>query len=295
VDDHDVVVLTDKTLESYVSDKELMLVEFYAPWCGHCKHLAPEYAEAATVLKKDGVELAKVDATAETASASKYGVSGYPTLKIFRNGVASDYNGPRTASGIINYMKKQVGPASKELNTVEEAEKMFSLDEVIITGFFVSKSGSDHRTFIALANALRDKFKFAYTNSEALLSHYGYRNAVVMFKPYDEKRLVYHGSMTQSAITEWIYGSNLPLAGVLTKANSELYQRKGKAILKLLVDVDLKTNKKQADYYLNRLRKVAKDYSDISFTVADRKEFTEDKDRYGFSGLVFFPLYFSLY
>jgi len=83
VHDPDVTVLTDANFESF-TQQELALVEFYAPWCGHCKNLAPEYAEAATQLKGSGVVLGKLDATAH----SKHGISisGYPTLKIFRQG-----------------------------------------------------------------------------------------------------------------------------------------------------------------------------------------------------------------
>lgn len=68
--------------------------------CGHCKRLAPEYETAATTLAGDDppIPLAKVDCPANNALCGEFGVSGYPTLKIFRGGeLSADYNGPRNA------------------------------------------------------------------------------------------------------------------------------------------------------------------------------------------------------
>lgn len=85
--DKDVIVLTDKNFDSTVfGSKDIWMVEFYAPWCGHCKALEPEWNSAATQLKGQ-VKFAKVDATVETELAQRFGVKGYPTIKYFDYGL----------------------------------------------------------------------------------------------------------------------------------------------------------------------------------------------------------------
>jgi len=113
-EDDGVHVLSRDTFAHFVMPKSLVLVEFYAPWCGHCKSLEPEYAKAAKELKKDGLHLAKVDATKEAELAKEYFVQGFPTLMLFREGVkVADYDGGRTSGEIIEYMRKQADPSWK--------------------------------------------------------------------------------------------------------------------------------------------------------------------------------------
>ncbi|KAJ8950327.1 hypothetical protein NQ318_021187 [Aromia moschata] len=88
--------------------------KFFAPWCGHCKNLAPHWAKAANELKGK-VKLGALDATVHQAKAAKYGVQGYPTIKLFAPGAKEypvDYDGGRTSncqsecrSNYINLLK----------------------------------------------------------------------------------------------------------------------------------------------------------------------------------------------
>ena len=76
--------LTQSTFDQYVDGSRNILVEFYAPWCGHCKNLAPEWEIAGNTFdENDDITIAALDATTAQNLAEKYGVQGYPTIKFF--------------------------------------------------------------------------------------------------------------------------------------------------------------------------------------------------------------------
>lgn len=100
------------------SDKEF-LVKFYAPWCGHCKNLAPHYDEAAKRLQANpNIVLVKVDSTLNEIAGLD--IQGFPTLKFYGKDKSQppiDYTGGRDTEGIINWLKEHteyewVEPAS---------------------------------------------------------------------------------------------------------------------------------------------------------------------------------------
>eukprot|EP00929_Paragymnodinium_shiwhaense_P007237 TRINITY_DN111172_c0_g1_i1.p1 TRINITY_DN111172_c0_g1~~TRINITY_DN111172_c0_g1_i1.p1 ORF type:complete len:507 (+),score=157.66 TRINITY_DN111172_c0_g1_i1:95-1522(+) len=104
-----VVVLKTDNFAQHIKDHKQTLVEFYAPWCGHCKKLEPEYDRAAESLSSKNVKLGKVDATEEKDLASKYNVKGFPTLVWFEEGKETEYDGGRTAEDIIDWVTSMTG------------------------------------------------------------------------------------------------------------------------------------------------------------------------------------------
>eukprot|EP00742_Colponemidia_sp_Colp-10_P003020 GILJ01003222.1.p1 GENE.GILJ01003222.1~~GILJ01003222.1.p1 ORF type:complete len:506 (-),score=101.83 GILJ01003222.1:92-1516(-) len=102
--------LDESNFDSVVDGSKDVFVEFYAPWCGHCKQLAPEYELVAKQFKKsNSVVVAKVDATAAKAVGDRFDIKGFPTLKFFPKGRKSpvDYNGGRNAAAISRYIREQ--------------------------------------------------------------------------------------------------------------------------------------------------------------------------------------------
>ncbi|XP_012521836.1 protein disulfide-isomerase A6 homolog [Monomorium pharaonis] len=127
-DSKDVIELTDENFDkSVLNSEDMWLVEFYAPWCGHCKNLAPEWAAAATELKGK-VKLGALDATVNTLKASKYEIKGYPTIKFFAPGKkdadsVQDYDGGRTSGDIVNWALEKLAeniPAPEVMQITSE-------------------------------------------------------------------------------------------------------------------------------------------------------------------------------
>jgi len=104
----DVVVLTESNFDAAIAANKEILVEFYAPWCGHCKRLKPEYEIAATRLKAHSLKIAKVDCTTNQDLCQKQDVTGYPTLKVFTDGEPAPYGGGHTADAIVAKMLHEV-------------------------------------------------------------------------------------------------------------------------------------------------------------------------------------------
>eukprot|EP00090_Calanus_glacialis_P030010 TRINITY_DN4824_c0_g1_i1.p1 TRINITY_DN4824_c0_g1~~TRINITY_DN4824_c0_g1_i1.p1 ORF type:complete len:256 (-),score=98.53 TRINITY_DN4824_c0_g1_i1:130-897(-) len=107
-------ILNDKSFRGHVSRGD-HIVMMYAPWCGHCQRLKPDWEKLAKKPGVAGVSVSKVDCTASTGTCGEYSVQGYPTLLYFRDGKKIDtYDGAKTLDGLETYLKKMKKGGSKD-------------------------------------------------------------------------------------------------------------------------------------------------------------------------------------
>nr|XP_033340579.1 protein disulfide-isomerase A6 homolog [Megalopta genalis] len=171
-DSKDVIELTDENFDDIVMNSEDMwLVEFYAPWCGHCKNLAPIWESAATELKGK-VKLGAIDATVNKLKAIQYEIKGYPTIKYFAPGKKSfdsvqEYDGGRTSFDIVSWATEKLAenvPAPEVTQIInkealENACEDKPLCVVSVLPHILDCQSECRNNYLKILNELGEKYK----------------------------------------------------------------------------------------------------------------------------------------
>jgi protein disulfide-isomerase-like protein len=168
-----VAVLTDGNFEEALIDteKRVWMVEFYAPWCAHCKALAPKYEEAAVKVK--AMRFAKVDATAHKVQATKYGVTGYPSLFWIRDRAQRKYRGGHSVEGFAQLAKRLAEPAVEQLADGAAYEAFLQKDTVVwLFGGDTNSAvcAGAAKAYRAAAAQYQDELVFAETTDAGVLA-----------------------------------------------------------------------------------------------------------------------------
>lgn len=241
--DENVYVLTDDNFDDFINTHDHVLVKFFAPWCGHCKKLAPEYSKAAVTLEKENLYLAQVDATVQKKLASKFEIKGYPTIKLFSSGSQIEYNAGRTEKEIIAWMRKKTGPATVELKTEEDINKFKKDNEVCLVFFGDDQEALAKYTTVAKGN---DDFRFGTCNDESLFSKFEVqKNTLVLFKQFDEGKNVLTENFTKENIEKFITAHSSPLVMKFDDKAAQLIFGKNKPAIILYRD---KNSEKTPEY-----------------------------------------------
>ncbi|XP_069840384.1 protein disulfide-isomerase A2 [Dendropsophus ebraccatus] len=192
LEEDNVLVLHKKNFDNALRTYKYLLVEFYAPWCGHCKELAPKYSKAAETLKEKTSEarLAKVDATEEKDLSDEFDVKGYPTIKFFLNGNRTghiDYGGRRDTEGLVRWMLRKMEAAAVVVETVSDAEEFIKSHENSVIGFFKDPEDVDLNIYNEVVANTED-FNFAIAHKEEIFEKFGVTtDSVIYFKSSEEK------------------------------------------------------------------------------------------------------------
>jgi protein disulfide-isomerase-like protein len=96
------VAIAAKYLKEGFDASEKNLVLYFAPWCGHCKTLKPEWEKLSKAGIK-GVTISEVNADDEKEKAKEAGVDGFPTIILYNKGEQKVYSGARTAEAISKW------------------------------------------------------------------------------------------------------------------------------------------------------------------------------------------------
>jgi len=267
--------------------QRVALVEFYAPWCGHCKQLEPEFSEAARQLR-DIVPLVKVDATVDWGVAEKYeGTRQYPTLKLFRYGKPFDFDiaQPATASGIVKRMLHEAKPAVIDFSGGEELGEWLRQQEgSVLVGIGLSavdriqlerqalRLKQDHNLPIAAVPPLTMDDADAILVDDGRLGDGSELMAagglcLVLSSRYRVSKRERGVALLQTS-SDWdaealdaeIIAQRLPLVGELSGATAPHYlpELTGLPLLQLWVPrLDFRRDPKGANYIANRMRRIA--------------------------------------
>ncbi|XP_046884026.1 protein disulfide-isomerase TMX3-like isoform X2 [Hypomesus transpacificus] len=137
------VLLTVSAVSGYVVElddtftetkgEDIWLIKFYAPWCTFCKELSPVWHEVAAELKSMGseVNVGRADASTQTSLVKVFRVGGYPAIKMLKDDVKYNYQGPRTKDGILDFATRVSGPLVRPLTTPQLFQHALSRHNVL--------------------------------------------------------------------------------------------------------------------------------------------------------------------
>jgi len=274
-----VLVLTATNFDEEIAKAKLTLVEFYAPWCGHCKQLAPEYAAADKKLKSQGITdsvVAKVDCTIERELCSKYDVKGFPTLKLFRNDNSepASYDGGRKADAIVSYIKKQSQPAVTVLSSAEAIAGFAKGEAIKIIAYLTEE---DSQTFRKVATKLSNEFSFGLVSDATL----GALGRVRMARNFAEEAETTSFS-DEISLVKWISKESFPIIGEIGPENYAKYKERGLPFVWFFIDLE---SAAQAAIISDVATPVAALYTEaFSFVKLDGVKWVEHGKSMGCSG-----------
>ncbi|KAG0359246.1 hypothetical protein BGZ54_010035 [Gamsiella multidivaricata] len=215
-----VIVLDSKNYESSLKDGQPWLVEYYAPWCGHCKALAPVYEELAMALKGK-VNVAKVDCPANEVICRSQKVRGYPTIKLHQHGQATDFNKQRTLESLSAFALGATEPSIKPID-LGDLQDIKSSPDVAFIYLYDDNTSKDITSVIEKQSQIFYEQVAIHSAADPVIA----RQLSVTKVPAlavlkDERQYEFSGSLSDArAVQSWIELVRSPLVPLVTSSNT---------------------------------------------------------------------------
>mmetsp|Transcript_1182 Transcript_1182/g.1082 ORF Transcript_1182/g.1082 Transcript_1182/m.1082 type:complete len:368 (-) Transcript_1182:251-1354(-) len=192
------------------------MVEYYAPWCAHCKKLAPVYSEVGKRLKEKGSKaaVAKLDATKHTKIAQRVGVDGYPTLIWYNKGDQTLYQGERNEEALLDFILDESKSHVRMSTDLAEA-KQFAESNRLCMVFWGDEKDTHYENYYSSAAFNKDIAHLAYGDA-AIKKAEGIPNKVKisLYRNFDTKRIDYTGEYVLADINTFLLDYRVPLVPV---------------------------------------------------------------------------------
>ena len=204
--------LDSKSLDEALKIQPDLLVEFYAPWCAHCQKFEPEYAKLASMLNKESppIKIARIDASKYDEVASKYTISGFPTLKFFTKGDVLDHTESKNADALYEYVLRKSRSNVKVFTTRAELNQLTSTSKVNVV-LFAANQTDPVNLFESLSKEY-SKINFLFTDSQNLAEEFGVSQPhILLIRSFDEERVDYTGDLREFPLKKFINLNKTPL------------------------------------------------------------------------------------
>jgi protein disulfide-isomerase-like protein len=250
---HEAVVdLQEGTFDAALVDpaNSLWLLKFYAPWCGHCKKMAPILDAVAPKLKGK-MAIGKIDCTTSKSLCTKYGVRGYPTMKFALDGDMYDYPGNRDETSIMAFAEKMMLPSVTLVSSYEEALEFAknTQEGVAFVGYDTDAKGSSVEEILkstmagqVFSQVARKKKAFAYfcwlrPGADGLEKLKGVYRFVNRIETGDvEPRLWETHDPTTEGLMEFVQEQMIPLVSMFGPHNFQKIGKNGRPLVIGVVD-----------------------------------------------------------
>ncbi|KAG1056481.1 hypothetical protein G6F43_001628 [Rhizopus delemar] len=256
-------ITSSEELKAITENKEPWFIKFYAPWCGHCKNLAPEWIQVANRLK-NRVNVGEVNCDANKDLCNEYQISGLPTLKYFVHGTSIQYYGERVADPLVEFAMDYSNTAVRGVRRDEAFDDLLKKNDVNLIYVTENKEKKDIERLERIAPSYLQSLPFYTTMDPKTTQRLGLTQeqlpAITILK--DGHQFVYNN---EEDLASWIEKHSKPLVTSIQSHNSNQILRKqhGTVVLGLFATDDLDS--------LKALRKLAAECTedDVLFAYLD--------------------------